>query len=138
MRKIEESPMGKVLVAFAITGTLILAAGSSWAHHSASMYDLDREIMVEGVVKEFQYTNPHAWLLVDVTNDDGTVTTWGFESSSRTSLRLKGVRANTFLPGMKLTVTGNPMKDGRPAAHWKKAITEDGTVFNVDNLSDGR
>ena len=50
------------------------------AHHSAVMFDDQKEVTVEGTVKEFQYTNPHSWLLVDVTNKDGSVTTWGFEA----------------------------------------------------------
>ena len=47
------------------------------AHHSATMFEEKRTVTVEGVVKEFQYTNPHSWLLVDVRDKDGKVTTWG-------------------------------------------------------------
>ena len=50
------------------------------AHHASVMFDSTKEITLEGTVKEFQYTNPHSWLLVDVTNKDGSVTTWGFEA----------------------------------------------------------
>jgi len=128
--------MRKRLIGFAlaVAGVMTLGPVSSWAHHSMSMFDRDKEITLEGVVKEFQYTIPHAWLLIDVTNEDGTVTTWGFESSSRTALRLRGVRANTFQPGMKVSVTGNPMRDGRPAGLWLNTVTEDGTVWDVEGL----
>ncbi len=54
--------------------------GTAAAHHSASMFDFTKLVELSGVVKEFQYTNPHSWLLVDVTNEDGSVTTWGFEA----------------------------------------------------------
>ena len=126
--------MRKLIFSLAVTGASTLGMGPSWAHHSMSMFDPGKEVTFEGVVNEFQYTNPHAWLLVDVRNEDGTITTWGFESSSRTALRLKGNRANTFLPGMKVTMTGNPMRDGRPAGRWLMTTTEDGTVFNVADL----
>ena len=77
---------------------------------------------VEGVVKEFEYTNPHSWLLVDVTDKDGKVTTWGFEAEGPSTLQRAGIRPSDFKPGTKLTITGNPMKDGKPAAIWVDAI----------------
>ena len=61
----------------------VLALGSvpGLAHHSAAMFDEKKTIsMVEGEVKQFQLTNPHSWLLVDVKDKDGKVVTWGFEA----------------------------------------------------------
>jgi len=106
---------------------LILAAGTigilqpASAHHSATMFDPTRLIELTGVVKEFQYTNPHSWLLVDVTNDDGSVTTWGFEAEGPSTLMRAGIRLSTLPPGTEITIRGNPMKDGRPAAAWVDA-----------------
>ena len=100
------------------------------AHHSAVMFDDAKEVTVEGVVKEFQYTNPHSWLLVDVTGKDGKVTTWGFEAEGPTTLQRAGIRPSDFKVGTKLTITGNPMKDGRPAAIWVSAVRADGKAFN--------
>lgn len=122
--------MRKILFTLAITGVMTFAMGLSQAHHSMSMFDPHKEITVAGVVKQFQYTNPHVWLLVDVTNEDGTTTTWGFEGNAPSHHRVvDGIRRNTFVPGMKVTVTGRPMRDGRPAAAWLRAVTEDGTVY---------
>jgi hypothetical protein len=100
------------------------------AHHSAVMFDDAKEVTVEGVVKEFQFTNPHSWLLVDVTDKDGKVTTWGFEAEGPTTLMRNKVRPSDFKAGTKLTITGHPMKDGRPAALWIKATRADGVEFN--------
>ena len=99
------------------------------AHHSGVMFDEAKEVTVQGVVKEFQYTNPHSWLLVDVTNADGTVTTWGFEAEGPSTLMQRRIRRSDFSPGTKLTITGRPMKDGRPAAAWVKAVRADGVEF---------
>jgi len=99
------------------------------AHHSGTMFDETKEVTVEGVVKEFQYTNPHSWLIVDVTGKDGQVTTWGFEAEGPSTLMQMKVRRSDFTPGTKLTISGHPMKDGRPAAAWTKAIRADGTEF---------
>lgn len=119
----------KRFLACAIGCTALLAA-RAFAHHSAVMFDDKKEVTVTGVVKEFQYTNPHSWLLVDVTNDDGTVTTWGFEAEGPSTLTRAGIRRSDFTPGTKITITGNPMRDGRPAAAWIKATRGDGKEFD--------
>ena len=100
------------------------------AHHSGAMFDNKKEVTLTGVVKEFQYTNPHSWLLVDVTGKDGKVTTWGFEAEGPTTLQRAGIRPSDFRPGTKLTITGNPMKNGQPAAIWVDATRADGKKFN--------
>lgn len=111
-------------------GLSVVAAVTAAAHHSATMFDDKKTITVEGVVKEFQYTNPHSWLLVDVTGKDGKVTTWGFEAEGPTTLQRAGIRPSDLRPGTKLTITGNPMKDGKPAAIWVDAVRADGKKFN--------
>ncbi|HLF10178.1 MAG TPA: DUF6152 family protein [Gammaproteobacteria bacterium] len=105
-------------------------AAPSFAHHSAVMFDDAKEVTVSGVVKEFQYTNPHSWLLVDVKNEDGSVTTWGFEAEGPSTLMRAGIRKSDFSPGTEITITGHPMKDGRPAAAWTKATRHDGKDFD--------
>ena len=112
-------------------GAALIAVGSTvWGHHSAFMFDFEKEVTLDGVVKEFQYTNPHSWLLVDVANDDGTVTTWGFEAEGPSTLMRAGIRRSDLSPGTRLSIAGNPMKDGRPAAAWINATRADGVEFN--------
>jgi hypothetical protein len=77
-------------------GLAVLLSAPTFAHHSAVMFDDQKEITVTGTVKEFQYTNPHSWLLVDVKNDDGTVTTWGFEAEGPSTLTRAGIRKSDF------------------------------------------
>jgi hypothetical protein len=108
---------------------LALAPALVRAHHSAVMFDDAKEVTVTGVVKEFQFTNPHSWLLVDVTEKDGKVTTWGFEAEGPTTLMRNKVRPGDLKAGTRLTITGHPMKDGRPAALWMKAVRDDGVEF---------
>src|ERR1700741_3652395 len=116
-----------------LAGVLVLAAllaAPTFAHHSAGMFDDQKEVTVTGTVKEFQYTNPHSWLLVDVKNDDGTVTTWGFEAEGPSTLTRAGIRKSDFAPGTQITITGNPMRDGRQAAAWLRAKPGDGKYFD--------
>jgi hypothetical protein len=113
-----------------VLGGLALVSAESFAHHSAVMFDDVKEVTVSGTVKEFQYTNPHSWLLVDVKNEDGSVTTWGFEAEGPSTLMRAGIRKSDFAPGTAITITGHPMRDGRPAALWMKATRGDGKEFN--------
>jgi hypothetical protein len=117
-----------------ILGVAIVAmfAGTAFAHHSAAMFDPEQIVEVKGVVKDFQYTNPHSWLLVDVTNADGTVTTWGFEAEGPSTLMRAGIRKSTFPAGTEISIRGNPMRDGRPGAAWVDAVVN-GETMNPGN-----
>ena len=111
------------------TALLIVAATNVYAHHSATMFEQTKQITVEGVVKEFQYSNPHSWLLVDVKDKNGKVTTWGFEAEGPSTLQRAGIRPSVFPAGTKVTMTGRPMKDGSPAEIWVVAI-KDGKKYD--------
>lgn len=101
------------------------------AHHSGAMFDDTKEMTVTGTVKEFQYTNPHSWLLVDVKGGDGKITTWGFEAEGPSTLLRAGIRPSDLAPGTEITISGRPMRDGRPAAAWIKATRlSDNKEFN--------
>jgi hypothetical protein len=110
----------------------VLAAGSArgLAHHSAAMFDEKKTVTVEGEVKEFQLTNPHSWLLVNVKEKDGKVVTWGFEAEGPSTLARAGIRPSDLRAGTRLKITGNPMKDGTRAAIWVNAVRADGKTFN--------
>lgn len=112
--------MSKTMVGL-VAVMLSLAAGNGLAHHSGSMFEKEKTITLTGVVKEFQYTNPHSWLIVDV-EADGKVTSWGFEAEGPSTLGRAGIMKSDFAPGTKISITGRPMRDGRPAAFWIKAV----------------
>jgi hypothetical protein len=110
-------------------GVVMVTTAPALAHHSGAMFEKEKTITVEGVVKEFQYTNPHSWLLVDVTDKNGKVTTWGFEAEGPSTLQRAGIRPSDLMPGTRLTITGRPMKNGTPAAAWVDAMRADGKRF---------
>ncbi len=112
------SDLKMLVIALAVAAAAVPAV----AHHSGAMFDAKKEVTLTGVVKEFQYTNPHSWLLVDVKGADGKVTTWGFEAEGPSTLLRAGIRKSDFRAGTAVTITGHPMSDGRPAAAWTKAI----------------
>ena len=120
----------KKFVLVALTGALVLSALPVLAHHSASMFEPTKTVTITGVVKQFQYTNPHSWLIVEVMGPKGTVaSTWGFEAEGPGTLLRSGIRKSDLEPGTRVTVTGHPMRDGRTAATWIKAVLPSGKVL---------
>jgi len=101
-------------------------ANSAQAHHSFAMFDREVSETISGTVTQFEFTNPHAWIWVDVENDDGTITNWGFEMSSAPGLARQGWKPKSLKPGDKITVTYNPMKNGDPEGAYKSAVFENG------------
>ena len=122
----------KKITCFAITVFSVLFISLVNAHHSGSMFDSTSIVEVTGEVREFQYTNPHSWLLVDVTYEDGSVTTWGFEAEGPSTLMRAGIRKGDLPAGTPITIRGNPMKDGRSAGAWIDAVVN-GESINPRN-----
>jgi hypothetical protein len=123
--------MSKLLVAVSIAAlSLAGLASPALAHHSGSMFDPTKTVTLVGTVKEFQYTNPHSWLEIVVVGADGKPTEWGFESEGPSTLLRAGIKAKSFVPGEKVTVTCHPMKDGRTAGSLMTVTKADGTVLS--------
>ncbi len=107
--------MKKILgLALTIAGIAMwLASGSVSAHHSfAAAYDENAPLNMEGVVTKVELTNPHSWLWVDVTNDDGTVTNWGFEGGPPVNLFRHGLTRDTLPVGSEIKVFAYQAKSG--------------------------
>ena len=96
-----------------LTGLLAGGTGIALAHHSYSAFDMTGERTVTGIVKKFDYTNPHSWIWLDVTNEQGEVETWGFEGMSPNYLSRRGWSRTTLKPGDKVSITFHPLKDGK-------------------------
>lgn len=123
--------MRKILIGLSVSAAALAGLSTpALAHHSAAMFDHDKKVTLQGTVKEFQYTNPHSWLQVLVTGADGKTTEWGFEAEGPSTLLRAGIKAKSFVPGDKVTIVANPMKDGRPAGALITATKADGTVFS--------
>jgi hypothetical protein len=92
--------------------TALASSATVWAHHSVAMFDADKRIWVEGVVKEFQWTNPHVWLQIDAPDGSGKVVEHGFEIGAPNTLVRDGFRKSSFNVGDKVKVLARPRKDG--------------------------
>lgn len=122
--------MKKTMLALGAGALLTASAGAALAHHSGAMFDAAKEVTLSGTVKEFQYTNPHSWLVVNVADAGGKVTEWSFEAEGPSTLLRAGIKKSSLMPGDKVTVKGHPLKDGRPGAGLMNVTKADGTVLN--------
>ena len=109
---------------------VLTATGGTAAHHSFAPFNLETEKTITGVVKIFEWTNPHTWLWVDVRNEKGVNETWGIEGMSPNYLGRRGWSKDTFKPGDKVSVTVRPMRDGSPGGMFVRATTADGKKLN--------
>ena len=80
----------------------LLATGPAVAHHSFAIFDQTKVLSINGTVKEFELVNPHAWLHVNITNDDGQTSTWSFEGGSVRQLVTLGWKPENFKSGAKV------------------------------------
>ena len=116
----------------------VLIAGSALGHHANfATYDISTEISVEGVVTSLELVNPHAWIYVNVVDEDGDVEEWKIELAGKLSLAKRGWTDDTVAAGDRVTVFGNPSRRGRPAMWWQRLILEDGTEFLDPFIEDG-
>jgi hypothetical protein len=111
-----------------------LHAISASAHHSFATFDTGREVVVRGVVKEFQWTNPHAWILLAVERA-GRVEQWAIELAGPSSLVRQGWEPKTLAPGMSVTVTIHPLRDGTNGGRFIKIALRDGTVIGQSSIA---
>ncbi|MEP7304344.1 MAG: DUF6152 family protein [Acidobacteriota bacterium] len=95
---------------------IVFAGGTLQAHHAvAGVYDLNKEVVLEGRLKKLNFTNPHASIELTVPNKDGTFTEWVLTTASITTLTREGINKTSMKPGEILKVTILPARNGNPA-----------------------
>ena len=113
--------MGARLLA-ALVGLALLPAGAQ-AHHSFSAeFDADRPVELTGIVTKIEWKNPHVWFFIDVTDDDGEVTSWGWEMGRPNGLMRRGWTRNSMSIGDMVSVEGSLAKDGSSRANARVVL----------------
>jgi hypothetical protein len=98
-------------------------------HHSAAMFDNTKVQELTGTVKEFQWTNPHIWIQVYVTNAAGTKEEWSIEGGGPNTLSRQGWRPTSFKAGDVVNLRINPMRDGTHAGLFVGVKFADGKTL---------
>ena len=109
-----------ILITFAAAGAPVLA------HHSFAMYDHTRTVTLKGEVTKFQWTNPHAYLDVDVKQKDGTTKHYSIEMTSINMMTRLGWRSNMIKAGDLVSVTIAPLLNGEPSGLMLDVTLPDG------------
>ncbi len=84
------------------------------AHHSTAMYDMASPVTVTGVVTRFEWTNPHAFIYLNVKDEKGNVVEWAIEMMSLNHLKSYGWARDLVKPGDVISCTGGRAKSGLP------------------------
>ena len=119
----------KRLLSTGAVAALLLSCSVAYAHHSFAMFDLAKDVTVEAVIKEVQFTNPHVWLQILVPDGKGGQTEWSIESGAPGMMLRNGWKPSTLKPGDKVTLTMHPLKNGSPGGSLVRVKVPDGRTL---------
>jgi Family of unknown function (DUF6152) len=120
-----------------ITAAALLAGAPAFAHHSFAMFDTTKTVTLVGTVTAFEWTNPHAYIELDVPGDAG-VTHWTIELGSPSILQQGGWKFKDLKFGDKITAVVNPLKSGQSGALLSRITMPDGRVLGNGPGAAGR
>ena len=102
---------------------VLLAARPGVAHHAfAAEFDSDKPVKLTGAVTRLDWTNPHAWIYVDIKDETGKVANWGFELASPNGLMRSGWTRFSLKAGDVVTIEGSRAKNGSNNANAQSVI----------------
>ncbi len=105
------------------------------AHHSFTMVHRDRAKLIEGVVAEWHFNSPHAWLYIDAPDASGAMIRWGVEGGAPVHIVRQGVKGDSFKPGQRVRIVMSPLRDGRPAGGVCFVERENGEIVMFNDGS---
>src|SRR5580698_3111223 len=102
-----------------LSAAFIATSGAAvMAHHSFAMFDQEHPIDLTGVVKDWKYTAPHAFIILEVKDKDGTSQVWSLEGGAPSGLIRDGWTSKTLKPGDELQMKIDPLRSGAPGGAW--------------------
>jgi hypothetical protein len=113
----------RVVLGGFLAASVLLAGGALRAHHAvAGIYDLNKEVVLEGKLKKLNFVNPHASIVLSVADKKmkGKIVDWVLTTASVTSLTTRGFAKSTIKPGDPLKVTILPAVNGNPAGYIRR------------------
>jgi Family of unknown function (DUF6152) len=105
-----------------------------FAHHGNAAFDAGKRVDVKGVVTEWMWANPHCWLKFDSKDESGNVLHWVAETNNAADMIEKGWSKQTLKPGDQVTVTLEPVKNGKPVGRVIQVLLPDGHILGMAYL----
>lgn len=118
---------------WSICAVLVLVTGVAGAHHSFSMFDLKKEVTIEGTIADFQFTNPHTFIEVDVPQSKGRVKRYTLEGPTPVILKRLGWKRSTLKPGDRVKFVLLPLRNGAPGGMLHRLILPSGKSLGAGN-----
>jgi hypothetical protein len=119
--------MGRVRLTGIITALVGLMAATAAAHHSFSAeYDSNKPLKLTGKVVEMRWSNPHAWIYINVAGKDGKVVKWAWETGGANALYRRGWRKEDLAAGTELVIDGYQARNGSTTANATSITFKDG------------
>ena len=107
----------------------LIAGAPALAHHSFAMFDRQKEVTLKGTVKEFQWTNPHSFIEIEVPDEKGVTTAYSVEMNSPNNLTRQGWKSTSLKAGDKVVLLMNPLRDGSKGGLFVSVMLPDGKVL---------
>lgn len=104
----------------------LFVTGAAFAHHSFAIFDHSRTLTLEGIVREFQWTNPHGYIQLEIESGLDGVPEYSLELTSINMLRRAGWRSTDLKPGDRVVLITAPLLDGEPGGLLLELTTADG------------
>ena len=123
--------MRHTLTAFCIAAGVLAASASAVAHHGAATFDTGKELVMQGTVTEWVWSNPHCFLKFEVKEQNGTVRSWVVETSNPPDMVNRGWSRRSFKAGDRVTATVEPVKSGNPVGRLLQAAFPDGRILSA-------
>jgi uncharacterized protein DUF6152 len=111
---------------FAIAAGVLIVALPLFAHHGAASFDTGKKLTLKGTVVEWFWANPHCFLRFDVKDENGQTVQWVVELQSGPNIVPLGYTKQTFKPGDEVTVTLEPVRNGRPLGRLLTVVLPNG------------
>ena len=129
--------IGVVIAVVGICAWMVTAVPVTAHHAFAAEFDADSPVEFSGRVSKVEWINPHVWIHVDVTRDDGTMEGWAFEAGTPNVLFRRGFTRESLLPGTDISVDGYQAKDGTNRANGRDITFVDGTKLFLGSSGTG-
>jgi len=122
--------MTRALLSLFAMAAVLLNARPAQSHHSNVLYEVTRVVTITGVVKEFQWVNPHTWLYLTIDDGKGGKTEWKVEGRAPGILRRAGWKTSSLVAGETVTVDMSPAKDGTHVGIIARITKADGSILS--------